>query len=80
MQIQLSGALRDATGGVSEISIVAETIGELLRKFEERYPSAAPALQAGVAVSINGQIYRDDWNQSIPPDAEVFLLPRIPGG
>ena len=37
-------------------------------------------LDRGVAVSIDGQIYRDDWFRPIPPGSEVFLLPRMAGG
>ena len=37
-------------------------------------------MDAGIAVSINGEIYRDTWREEIPPDSEVYLLPRIPGG
>jgi molybdopterin synthase sulfur carrier subunit len=33
-----------------------------------------------VAVAINGEIYRDNWDTKIPEEAEVFLLPRIQGG
>jgi hypothetical protein len=45
-----------------------------------RYPNFQQLLDRGVAVSIDGQIYRDDWTQPIPADAEVFLIPRIEGG
>ena len=51
-----------------------------MRKIEERYPNMATSLKDEVAVSINGQVFRDSWNEKIPLDAEVFLLPRIPGG
>ena len=37
-------------------------------------------LDAGIAVAINGEMYRDDRDVAIPENAEVFLLPRIPGG
>lgn len=37
-------------------------------------------LEAGIAVAIDGQIYRDDWGKEIPTDAEIYLLPRIQGG
>lgn len=80
MQVQLSGALRDGADGASSIELEATTIRELMRKIEERYPKMATSLADEVAVSINGQIFRDNWNQEIPQDAEVFLLPRIPGG
>jgi sulfur carrier protein ThiS len=37
-------------------------------------------MDTGIAVSINGEIYRDHWAEKIPQDAEVFLLPRLQGG
>jgi len=37
-------------------------------------------INQGIAVSIDGTIYRDDWEQQIPEDAEVGLLVRIAGG
>jgi molybdopterin synthase sulfur carrier subunit len=80
VEVQLSGGLRDAADGVSSINIEARTIRELMRKFGEKFPHMAASLQDEVAVSINGQVFRDNWNQVIPSDAEVFLLPRIPGG
>ena len=79
MKVQLTGPFREAVGSAS-ISIEAGTIRELMRKIEERYPNIATSLKDEVAVSINGQVFRDSWNEKIPPDAEVFLMPRIPGG
>jgi molybdopterin converting factor small subunit len=58
----------------------ASTIRELLRKLVERHPRMQSRIDEGVAVSINGEIFRDNWGEPIPEDAEVFLLPRIPGG
>ena len=40
----------------------------------------APHIARGIAVSINGKIYRDSWSEKIPADAEIYLLPRIQGG
>ncbi len=80
MEIQLSGSLRDAANGLASIDIEASTIRELLRKLVERYPLMQDRLDEGIAVSIDGEIFRDRWSQPIPSGAEVFLLPRIPGG
>jgi hypothetical protein len=33
-----------------------------------------------VAVSINGKIFRDSWQEPLPEGAEIYLLPRIQGG
>ena len=38
------------------------------------------AVDDGIAISVNGQIFRDSWSEKIPKGAEVFLLPRIQGG
>ena len=80
LKVSLSGSLRDAAEGAASVSIEAATIRELLRKLIERYPQLQRAVDEGVAVSINGDIFRDNWGEPIPPDAEVFLLPRIQGG
>jgi molybdopterin converting factor small subunit len=78
--VDLSGSLRDAAGGAASISIEAATIRELLRKLVERYPAMQEKVDEGIAVSINGDIYRDNWSEPIPANAEIFLLPRIAGG
>jgi len=79
-EIHLWGALRPAAGGASSVEIEAVTIRELFRKLEEQYPGMAPHIARGIAVSINGKIFRDSWGETIPENAEVYLLPRIQGG
>jgi molybdopterin converting factor small subunit len=80
LEVQLSGSMRDAADGAASVSIQAGTIRELLRKLVERYPRMQSRVDEGVAVSINGEIFRDNWGEPIPEGAEIFLLPRIPGG
>jgi molybdopterin synthase sulfur carrier subunit len=80
VEVQLSASLREFAGGAASIAIEAATIRELLRKLVERYPRMQRRVDEGIAVSVNGEIYRDDRNQQIPEGAEVFLLPRIQGG
>ncbi len=80
LEVSLSGSLRDAMDGVASIEIEARTIRELLRKLVERYPRLQSRIDEGVAVSVNGEIYRDNRDVPIPEGAEVFLLPRIQGG
>lgn len=80
VEVHLWGALRPSAGGASVVSIEAADIRELFRKLEERYPGMSPHIARGVAVSINGKIYRDNWGEKLPEGAEVYLLPRIQGG
>jgi molybdopterin synthase sulfur carrier subunit len=79
-EIHLWGALRPAAGGAPSVEIEAQDIRELFRKLEEQYPGMAPHIARGIAVSINGKIYRDNWSEKLPPGAEIYLLPRIQGG
>ncbi len=78
--IHLWGALRPSVGGAETIELHAGTIGELMRQLEEQYPLTQPFIDSGIAVSIDGTIYQDSWQQPLPPDAEIYLLPRIAGG
>ncbi len=80
LEVQVSGTLRDAVNGAASIQIEAATIRELMNHLLEHYPDMHARIDEGVAVSINGNIFRDNWNEPIPADAEVFLMPRLAGG
>ena len=80
MRVSLSSTFELDGGLGGSVDIHAETIADIMAKLIDRYPSFQQLLDSGIAVSINGQIYRDDWTQPIPADAEVFLIPRIEGG
>jgi sulfur-carrier protein len=78
--IHLWGALRPMAGGASFVLVEAETIRALFRKLGDQYPGMQAHIKAGVAVSIGGKIYRDQWDTVLPDNAEIYLMPRIPGG
>jgi molybdopterin synthase sulfur carrier subunit len=80
VHVAVSGPLRDAVGGAASIDVEAATIRELIERLIDRYPKLERHLDAGIAVAINGEIYRDRWSEAIPPGAEVVLMPRIQGG
>ncbi len=80
LEVNVSGTLRDAVDGAATLEIRAGSIRELLRKLCERYPRMQDQIDNGIAVAINGNIYRDNRDEPIPQGAEVFLLPRIEGG
>jgi len=48
--------------------------------FFSGHPKMEARIEEGVAVSLNGEIYRDIRDLAIPEGAEIFLLPRIQGG
>ena len=80
MRVSLSSTFELDGGLGGSVYVNAETIADIMATLIDRYPSFQQLLDSGIAVSINGQIYRDDWTQPIPADAEVFLIPRIEGG
>ena len=80
MEVQLAGILSQEAGGARCVECMGATIGELLQSLVLRYPEMQMHLDEGVAVAVNGEIYRDRRDQPIPINADVFLLPRIQGG
>ena len=80
VQVRLSGPLKAAAGGQTMIEVEAANIHQLLSRLGQDHPKLKPLIDRGVAVSIDGQIYRDDWFRAIPPGSEVFILPRMAGG
>lgn len=79
VEVTLWGSL-GAAAGESKIEVEAKDIRELFRKLAEQFPSLEPWIDRGIAVSIDGTIYRDTWSKELPKDAEIFLLPRLAGG
>ena len=80
LKVCLSGPLKAAADGTDSVAINAATIRELLRELVKHYPDMQSQLDDGIAISVNGQIFRDSWSEIIPEDAEVYVLPRIQGG
>jgi molybdopterin converting factor small subunit len=80
VEVALWGSLSAAAGGKKTIDIEAKDIREQFRKLAEQYPGLEPLIERGIAVSIDGVIYRDTWSKELPKDAEIYLLPRIAGG
>jgi molybdopterin synthase sulfur carrier subunit len=80
IRVTLSGPLKSAAGGRTEFEVEARNIREMLDRIAAEQPRLKPLLDKGVAVAIDGEIYRDAWFQPIPPGSEVHLLPRMAGG
>ncbi len=80
VKVMLGGTLKSAAGGRSEFDLEAGHIKELLDGLGALCPELKPRLDQGVAVSIDGRIYRNAWFEPVPPDSEVFILPRMSGG
>jgi molybdopterin converting factor small subunit len=62
------------------VAVEGGNIREILESLAERVPELKPLLARGVAVAIDGQIYREAWFQPVRPDSEVYILPKMAGG
>jgi molybdopterin synthase sulfur carrier subunit len=62
------------------VHVEARTIREMFRKLEELYPALADPIRGQVAVAVDGVIYRNNWSQKLPENAEVMLMRRLSGG
>lgn len=51
-----------------------------MQNLGKQYPAMQERIDQGIAVAIDGVVYRDDWQQPIPKGAEVVLFTRIAGG
>lgn len=80
VEVTLWGSLGAAAGGKNKVEIEAKDIRELFRKLAEQHPGLEPLIDRGIAVAIDGTIYRDTWSKELPKGAEIFLLPRLVGG
>ena len=83
IRVRLGGPLMSLAGGVTEFEIEARearTIRGMLDALGTRHPQLQPILARGVAVAIDGTIYREAFLQPIPDGAEVYLLPQLVGG
>jgi len=79
-EVWLFGGLRDAVDGAESVQVEGTTIRELLQNLGQEYPLMRERIGQGIAIAIDGVIYRDDWEQPIPEGSEVGLLSRIAGG
>jgi molybdopterin converting factor small subunit len=80
VQVRLGGSLQSYAGGRSSFEIQGANIGQILAGLGEACPRLKPLLDQGVAVAVDGEIYRGSLLQPVHPDAEVFILPKLAGG
>ena len=80
VKVAFTSSFHAALDGQHQVEIEASTIRQLLMVLVEQYPRMQEHLDEGIAVAIEGEIYRDNWDRVIPPGSEVFLIPRIQGG
>ena len=80
VKVAFISTFRPAHGGADALEIEAKTVRELMRKLVRTYPRLQKHIDEGIALAVDGEIYRDNWDVEIPDGSEVYLMPRIQGG
>ena len=80
VKVSSTSSFHAALESRNPVEIEASTIRQLLHALVEKYPRMQDHLDEGVAVAVEGEIYRDNWDKLIPSGTVVFLMPRIQGG
>ena len=78
LKVCLSGPLKSAANGAASVLISAATIRELLRELVKQYPQMQIQLDDGIAVSVNGEIFRDNWRRRYSALANALVSNNCP--
>jgi molybdopterin synthase sulfur carrier subunit len=79
VKLNLWSGLRRFAADQTEIIVEARTLREMLAALIAAHPALAPAIKAGVSISLNGEIVID-LSTKISDADEIFLIQRIKGG
>lgn len=78
--VSISSRVQDLTGGLDGIEVEAASVRDLLRVLEARFPGLGDLIEADMSLAIDGEIHQDALMETLEPDSEVVLIPRISGG
>ena len=78
-RVHLSSTQARHTGGVLQLEIDAPRVKELIAILIARFPGLDNELH-DLAVAIDGEIRPDALYEHLPPDSEIYFVPKIAGG
>jgi sulfur-carrier protein len=79
-EVHFSANLRSFTDGVSNVTVQAATVRQLIAALDEMYPGLGAHLSEGTSVSIDGEIIPDAMYEALHDEAEVHFLETLSGG
>jgi sulfur-carrier protein len=84
--VWIPALMRDLTGGVEQVSVVAETVGEAIERLEDRYPGVKERLVEGerlrpnISVIVDGVVGQRRLREKVGEDSEIHFIASISGG
>jgi molybdopterin converting factor small subunit len=78
--VLISSLSRHYTGGAKEFEIAAQTLHDVIRTLDQRYPGLGEHLEQETSVAIDGEIHEVGYFHPVRPGCEIFFIPKIEGG
>jgi molybdopterin converting factor small subunit len=87
--VRLPGALRDATGGETKLTVTGGTLREVIADIDRRHPGFAARVlddEGGLRSYVNVYIGEDDARDrggsgaAVPDGSEIMVIPAMAGG
>ena len=78
--------LREIAGGLEQVEVPGETVGEVIDNLDEAHPGLKArlvdggALRSNLAVAVDGEVSVLGLLEDVPEGAEVHFIPAISGG
>jgi molybdopterin converting factor small subunit len=78
--------LQGITGGLKQVEVEGETVGEIVDKLDAAHPGMKArlveggALRRNLAVAVDGEVSVMGLLEDVPEGAEVHFVPAISGG
>jgi sulfur-carrier protein len=85
-RVFIPAQLRDLSAGQAEVDVAGETVRELVKDLDRRFPgikdrlSSNGELSPALQVSIDGEFSRRGLDARVNPSSEVHFLPVFGGG
>jgi len=77
--VHFSSTLTRHTGGVTQITLEAPRVKELLAALVARFPGLELEIN-DLAVAIDGEVRPDAAYEPLMPHSEIYFVPKIAGG
>jgi hypothetical protein len=80
-KVSISGSgCRHLIGEQTEFEVEATSFRRLIRELDARFPGLGEHIEETMAVAVDGEIHQDAYGLQLPPESEIFLIPKIGGG
>ncbi len=77
--VHFSNSLMHHTGGLTQLTLDAPRVVELLAALVARFPGLEYELDT-LAIAIDGEVRPDAAYEPLQPTSEVYFVPKIAGG